>query len=383
MANTLNYYNPVFYANEALLALEKSLGMCNRIYRGYDEERRSFGKGDTIKIRKPSTFVVNDAPSTAQELVTGTLDVVLDKWKEVKFAVTDKDLAFGTERLITEHIRPAAYALADYMDQQACALYKDVPWFHDQAGGSMVIADIIDARKIMFDNKVNLNDQDNMSAQISGKAEADLLKLAAFTEYQGAGATGVAAQVQGYIGKKFGFNFYANQNVPSHVKGTCNDTALQIVGTAAKGATTISLDAVDAGVTGTLVAGDVLSITGHTQKYAVTATNTASGNAFTGVTITPGLEAAVTDNTAVTARLDDHVANMLFHRNAFAIAMAPLSEMGKELGAKIATITDPITGLSIRSRLYYVGNSSEVHVALDVLFGFKTIDNNKAIRICS
>jgi hypothetical protein len=56
--------------------------------------------------------------------------------------------------------------------------------------------------------------------------------------------------------------------------------------------------------------------------------------------------------------------------------------MGSELGAKIATITDPITGLSIRSRLFYVGDSSAVKVALDVLYGVKTLDPNLAVVAC-
>jgi len=59
-----------------------------------------------------------------------------------------------------------------------------------------------------------------------------------------------------------------------------------------------------------------------------------------------------------------------------------LSEIGNQLGAKIATITDPVSGLSLRSRLYYIGNSSEVNVALDVLYGFKILDGDLACRAC-
>ena len=61
--------------------------------------------------------------------------------------------------------------------------------------------------------------------------------------------------------------------------------------------------------------------------------------------------------------------------------MAPLPELPDELGAKVATVSDPVTGLSVRSRIYYVGDSSEVHVALDVLYGVKTLDNNMAVRL--
>jgi hypothetical protein len=55
--------------------------------------------------------------------------------------------------------------------------------------------------------------------------------------------------------------------------------------------------------------------------------------------------------------------------------------MGAQLGAQIETVTDPQTGLSIRSRLYYEGNSSAVHVALDVLFGVKVLNPNMAVKL--
>jgi hypothetical protein len=61
--------------------------------------------------------------------------------------------------------------------------------------------------------------------------------------------------------------------------------------------------------------------------------------------------------------------------------MAPLPETGNELGARVATVSDPVTKLSLRSRLYYVGNSSEVHVAIDCLYGVETLDNNMCYRM--
>ena len=60
---------------------------------------------------------------------------------------------------------------------------------------------------------------------------------------------------------------------------------------------------------------------------------------------------------------------------------APLSELGGQLGAKIATVADPQTGLSLRSRLFYDGSNSKVIVALDVLYGVKTLEPNRAVRL--
>jgi hypothetical protein len=380
MSNTLGVYNPIFYAQEALIQLEKSLGMAARVHRGFDEERRAFGYGETINIRRPSTFTAQDAPSVAQNVDTGTVALTLSYWKEVKFKLTDRELAFTGNRIIEDHIRPAAYALADDIDQKLSGLYKDVPWFYDIAAapGSTVPADITGVRKIMFDNSVPVYDAGRMHYMVNGALEQGFLQLSAFSQQQGAGDVGINTQMRGSLGMKYGFEMFANQNVPSHTKGTASTGTLAVDGDTAAGATTITLDAVS--VTGTLVPGDTFVIAGNTQRYSVTNTVTAAANSLASVTFTPPLVAQAANDAVVTVSLDDHTANLAFHRNAFALAMAPLSEMGNELGARIATVTDPVSGLSLRSRLYYVGNSSEVHVSLDVLYGVKTLDPNLACR---
>lgn len=381
MPNTLGVYNPIFYAQEALIQLEKALGMAGRVYRGYDEERRTFGKGETINIRKPSTFTAQDAPSSSQDLATETVALTLAYWREVKFQLTDKELSFTGERIINDHIRPAAYALADDIDQKLVALYKDVPWFYDlSAWANIVVGDITGPRKVLFDNKVPLGDIGNVHFMVDGSMEKALLDLAAFSQQQGAGDQGVSTQQRGTLGTKYGFEVFANQNVPLHTAGTFSCAAPLISGAHAKGATSVTIYHATA-LTGTLLAGDTFVIAGNTQRYAVTANATAATNSIT-VSITPGLAAACVGDEAVTVRVDTHRACLGFHRNTFALAMAPLSEMGNELGARIATITDPVTGLAIRSRVFYIGDSSLVKVALDILYGVKTLDPNLACRAC-
>lgn len=384
MSNTLGIFNPIFYAQEALIQLQKALGMAGRIHRGYDAERRAFGKGQTIDIRRPSTFTVGDAPATAQDLDTGYVTLSLDYWREVKFKLTDKELAFTTEQIIADHITPAAYALADDIDQKLVALYKDIPWYYD-LNSTTEVGDITGVRQVLFDNKVPLADAPNMHYMINGALENAFLKLSAFSQQQGAGDQGVNTQLRGSLGTKYGLEIFANQNVLTHTAGTCADAAGAIdygsgtTGVYKKNATMVHIDAVTDG--GTWAIGDSFVIAGNTQRYAVTAAVTFTGGEGD-VYFTPGLAADVDENAVVTGRVDTHVANLAFHRNAFALAMAPLSDIGNQLGAKIATITDPITGLALRSRLYYVGNSSEVHVALDVLYGLKTLDPNLACRGC-
>ena len=378
MANTLGVYDPIFYAQEALIQLEKALGMASRVHLGYDEERRSFRKGQVVSIRRPSVFTVGDAPATAQDITTETVNINLNKWREVKFKLTDRELAFTGQRIIDDHIRPAAVAIADDIDQKLNELAMDIPWFVTMTDPA-VVADVTTVHQTLFDNKVPMT-EGMVHHEINGKLQNQLLQLSAFAQQQGAGAIGVATQLRGSLAVRYGQEFYANQNVATRTSGTLSALDPLLKGAGTIGQTTCILD--KATLTGTLLQGDSFVLAGSTQRYAVTADATAAANEIS-VTITPGFVIAYADNAAGTVDLQGGAGttlnqNVAHHRNAFALVTAPLSEMGNELGARIATIQDPITGLSLRSRLYYVGNSSEVHVALDVLYGVKTLDPNLA-----
>ncbi len=377
MANVLGVYNPIFYAQEALIQLEAVLGMASRVYLGFDEERRAFGKGDTVNIRKPSTFTVQAAPSTAQDLNTETTPITLDWWNEVKFGLTDRELTITGQRLIDDHIRPAAVALATDIDSKLNQLVQDIPWEVD-ATTPAAVKDLTTLKQQLADNKGPVGDLANLHLEVTPMIENELLQLQAFSQQQGAGDAGVQTQLNGTLGRKYGWEVFMNQNTYTHVKGALTSAAPKIVGSHAKGLKSVVID--DATMTGTVKKGDSFVIAGDTQRYAITADATASGNSIT-VAVTPALAITYADNAAVTMSQNNFDGNIAFHRNAFSLVTAPLSEMAGELGAKVASIQDPKTGLSIRSRVFYDGNLSKTFVALDVLYGVKTLDPNLAIRL--
>jgi P22 coat protein - gene protein 5 len=381
MPNTLGAYNPIFYAQQTLIHLRKVLGMAARVYRGYEQERNAtFRMGDTITIRKPSTFTAQNAPSSAQDLATQSVNIVLDQWKEVKFEATDKERAYTGERLIAEHIEPAAYAIGDNIDQALAALYKDIPWISDY-GSALDHTIITGARKVLFDNAVPMDN--NLHLMVDSTLEMAFLNSQVFHSAQVAGAAAEGPLMRGTLGTRFGIEVFANQNVQAHLGGTATLTAGDKAGTVngvhAKGATTLAVT----GFTGaeTIKKGDTLVIAGNTQRYAVAADVTLAAGAGT-LTITPGLAAALVGSEVVTlgtAPSDTaHSANLMFHRNAFALAMAPLPD---DLpGIEAFTAVDPVSGLSVRARRWADGNSSKLIMALDVLHGVKTLDPNLAVR---
>ena len=379
MSNTLGNYDPIFYAQEALIALNKALGMAGRVHRGYDPNPQQ--KGSVINITRPSVFEATEVNTstggTTQAVTPENVSITLDTWKEVKFGLTDKELTFTKEKIITDHITPAAYALADAIDLSLVGLYKKIPW-KESISGTPVVADITGLRKALFNNRVPMND---LHFMVDGSVEAGLLALSAFATADGAGQVGVDTQLRGSLGTRYGFEFFANQNTPAHTSGTMADTEGALNADAEAGAVEIVIKSLTD--TQTLKAGDIIKITGDAQQYVVTGDKTISG--ATTVGIYPALAQKNLADAVVTVVLPSGTGAtknqcLAFHRHAFALAMAPLSDMGGRLGAQIATVADPVTNLSIRSRLWYEGNTSTVKVALDALWGVQVLNPNLAVR---
>lgn len=372
--NTMGNYNEQFFANEALVQLEKVLGMAGRVHRDFSQTAQA--RGDTIQIRRPASFTATNAPAAASDLPTESVSITLDKWKEVKFALTDKDLSLTIPQIITDHIRPAAVALADVIDQDLAALYKDIPWVSAQTA-TPALTDIAAIRKIMFDNKVPLNERGMLHYMIDGTTE--LAYLTALSGTTNALTTDDALR-EGSMGRLFGFDVWANQNTPTHTSGVAADATGTVDGVNAAGAKTIEISAITAGATWKI--GDTFSIAGHTQRYVITANGTDADGSGASIAFEPGLEIATAGTEVITITLNgaNKAQCLAFHKHAFALATAPLSTMGNDLGAKIAVVSDPKTGISLRSRVYYVGASSQVEVALDVLYGVKTLNRNLAVR---
>lgn len=372
--NVLGVYDPLFYANEGLIALEASLGMASRVHRGYDKDPKS--KGNTIEIKKPGTFEAKDAPSDDQDVETSMMEMKLNYWKEVKISFTDKELTATGEEIITDHIRPAAYAIAKDIDAKLNMLAAQVPWYVD-AQATTSIDDLTTLGEVMFENNVPMDDG-NLHLEVGSKMRAGFQKL--FSNNNTAGNASQEVLKSGHIGNWLGYEIFGNQNVGSHVKGSCSVATLAVNGAYAKGSSIINIDA--AAVTGTLLLGDTFVITGHAQRYAIVNNTavTAAANAFTGVQIFPPLSQDVADNAVVTVSLMNFTNNIAFHTNAFALAMAPLSDIGEKLGSnvRVASVVDPKSNLAMRARLWYNPDISKVKLALDALYGVKCLDPNLA-----
>lgn len=399
MANVLSPYNPTFYAAEALILVQNALGMANRVYRGYEAERAGYGLGETIQVRKPSDFSVETGgSSTTSDPYTTSQTITINQWKQVKFALTDKELTQAGSRVVDEHIQPAAYALANAVDSDLMSLYTDVPWLVGVDSTPNAVADLTIPRKRLVDNAGAQVDMDDgkIHMAITPNFEQALLGATHFHSATLVGGTANQdALMKGHLGTRFGIEFFRSHNVQTHTSGTAvgggDVTGLTLSGAGSQGDTTIGIS--NGTGTETLVAGDSFVIAGNSQRYVVTATNTASSGTYSSVPIFPALVAdyssgaAVTFSTAATTtetnadNSDSFYANMLFHENAFGLVVVPLPEIGDGAGARMSTVSDDQTGLSIRSRMAYDDDNAKVKVTLDILYGVKTLEPNLAVRV--
>lgn len=149
--------------------------------------------------------------------------------------------------------------------------------------------------------------------------------------------------------------------VKRHTAGTGASGTTNTAGYAV-GATTITL--ASAG-TGTIVAGDVISFAGDTNKYVVVTGDADLSNGGTVVLQAPGLMQAIpTSATAITVSAAS-ARNMFFARSAIALATrAPALPAQGDSAIDRMVITDPLTGLSFEISMYAQYRQMQYEIAI-------------------
>ena len=65
------------------------------------------------------------------------------------------------------------------------------------------------------------------------------------------------------------------------------------------------------------------------------------------------------------------------------LGFAPLPNTGETMGnsARIASVVDPDSGLTLRVRMWYDGNTASNYVAFDTLYGVQVLDPMLAVKV--
>ena len=373
MGNTI--LTPQIIAKEALLQLKNNTVMSNLVYRDYENEFVA-GVGNTVTIRKPATFEAKEFNRTTgieiQDATEGAESVKLDKLLDVSFEVTAEQLSLDIADFSTQLLQPAMQSFAQKIDSYLLGLYKDVSNTYGTAGTTPNdIGAITGARKILNETKTPF---DNRSLVIDPSAENNFLQIPTFHEAGKVGDNGTSLS-EASLGRKFGFGIYTDQNVATHTAGTLSAGTGKIKPKAdtTKGETTITVGATT--LTGSVIVGDVVVVLDKT--YTVTAAATAESNEIT-FNITPALMDDITTSTEITVTAG-HVANLAFHKNAFALVTRPLA-LPKGLSSEQKAIVN-YDGFGLRVIYDYNSQFKKDVISIDMLCGVKTLNPELACRL--
>jgi hypothetical protein len=391
-------------AKEALAILDNNLVMAKMVHRGYesdfgDNALNGFSSGDTINIRRPTDFTVRDgATSVNQDIVEGKVPLVVDQQKGVDFGFTSKELTLNIKELSDRVIKPAMVQLANQIDTSLFGLYKYVPNWVGTAGNTIdSFADFAKAPQILDQYSVP---QDSRSAVLSPVDHWGLLGSQTSLYIQDAAKGAYRSGSLGMIG---GVDTFMAQNVPTHVvgadvSGTVNQSITSATTTYASVKNTMQQTITVASLN--LNPGDVFTIANVNAVNSVTKADMGVAKQFTCISYAANslvfypamiwsgafqnvaVASGTTDLntaaiTAVGTAATGYRQNLVFHKNAFALAMVP---MVAPPGAPEVS-RQSYNGTSVRLIPTYDGTNDRSNFRLDVLYGVKAIDPRLATRL--
>lgn len=329
--------------------------------------------GSQISVPLPPTLAANSVtaaatPPSTQDTTVSEVVVTLDQWQEVPFQLSDKEQVEVMDGSVPKIALVAAAALIDAIDLSILtAMDQGAGAAHGTAGtppfATLALAN--SGLKLLTDHKVP---RMGRHVVMNAAAEANLLTLDGFTNANLIGD--VSALVQGTFNgnQRLGAKWWTDQNVFTHVQGT-NNGAYQLVGAHAVGATTITVD----NGAGTILAGDVITLAGDTNKYVVT--TALSGGVFT--IGAPGLKVAAADNTVI-SNVANNVANFAFHEDSIAFVSRPFAPSASNAVVSQMAV-DPISGLALR--LEVTREHKRDRWSIDALWGTKVLRPQGIVKV--
>lgn len=362
MPNT--FITPDIVAKEAILALENEMVMAGLVYRNFDSDFDG-AVGDTITVRKPATFHVDEWATDiqTQSISEGSTTVKLDTIPDISVVLTAKERALELKDFSNQVVRPAMRALAQYFDEKLLGLATDIP-YSSAVGATPAIADIADVRKVAVLNKMPASERYMV---LDPTTTAKYLVLPAILNAEKSGSTSALREAS--IGRILGFDSFESQNVASHANGSA--TAGKATGT--EGDETIAVGTLSA-ATATITKGTLFTIADDTTVYTVTENATGVTSAIAALKIYPTLQktAAGKDMTFIA----DHVANVAFHRNCFVLATRTLPT---PMGGNSSAVAN-LNGIGIRVVYGYDISKKADTISFDCLYGCKTLTPELGVR---
>ena len=360
MANVLTDLAGDIYTAADIVGRELT-GASSSVMRNTSNERASIGDPIRSFFTRQATAI---SPSPSMTIPEGTEQSVdnktltISKDRAVQIPWTGEDMKHvnngsGFDTIYGDQIRQAMRTISNEIEADVLIEgYQNASRAVGTAGTTPFGSDfdvVAEARQILVDNGTPIDNQITMVLNtLAGTKLRNLAQLQKVNESGGAELLrqGALLDLQGIMLKE-------SAGVQAHTQGT--GTGNQVNGTQAAGDTVILAD------TGqdTIVAGDVVTFAGDTNKYVVTVA--LSGGQFE--IASPGLRVAPADNAAITVG-SSYTGNIVFHRNAIEMVMrAPAMPAGGDVAIDQMMVQDPNSGLVFAISAYKGYRKSMFEVA--------------------
>jgi len=384
--------------NEAVRLFSQTNAFLRRVNRQYDDQFARTGAkiGNTLRIRLPNDYIVNTGPAITPQGTNEqntTLTVATQKNVPVSFGTAEKTMSLDdySERILAPAVNRLAASMAGDLisvSNAACNLS-----FKTDGSGNLISPDM----GTWLDAGAKISN--NLAPRMDRTIILDML-----TEARTVPTLAGLLNPQKKIGDQYetgmitsdtlGFDWFDDQTVQIHTNGTF--TAGTVNGASQTGNTLVTN-----AITGTLNAGDIITIagvqainrlTGQTQgvlrQFVVTA-NVASGAtsipiypaivpapaAFNTVTASPANGAAIS---LVLPASTQYRQNLAFYPEAFTLATADL-EM--PTAGVVESARAEFDGCAMRMITAYDVMSDNLITRLDVLYGFAAIRPEWAVAV--
>jgi len=200
-------------------------------------------QGASIDVPIPSAIKAQAVTPGATSQDTGDISPVsatikLDRWMEAPFYLTDKDLMEANRGVIPMQASEAVKAIANDVNATLLGLGRK---FYGMVGtpGTTPFSTVVDAtnaRKVLNRQLAPVNDR---RIVLDPDAEAAALGLSGFADVSKSGDA--RPIIDGTIGRKYGFDWAMDQQVPSFEASVMTEGALTVNGANEAGAQVVSL----------------------------------------------------------------------------------------------------------------------------------------------
>lgn len=370
--NTITNLIPDLY--QALDVVSRELvGLIPSVTGDMTFERAAVGQTVRSPVA-PASLATNLTPAVIPpddgEQTIGNVNMTLTKARRVPIRWNgEQSLGLNNNgptrsRIMIDQFSQAMRTLCNEVETDLAALYASASRSYGTAGTTPFgiggdFSDASNALKMLKDNGAPTSD---VSLVIDTVAGAKMIGLQ--SRYDIGGDSAVAMQSQGIIIEKAGIKLRESAKIATPVVGT----GAAYTSTAAGFAIGTTLVPIITGA-GTVLAGDLVTFAGDTNKYGVAAGVAAPGT----ITLAaPGLlkaiPAAATAMTIVAAA----TRNMVFSRNAIALATrAPALPEEGDSAEDRQIITDPRSGLSFEVAMYK--QYRQVQYEISLVWGMQVI----------